>query len=204
MVMHMVSWIFIGFVASILFTPGPTNTLLASSGIRVGFRKSVLLIPAEAFGYLISITCWGILIDKISTHAPFLPSILKLCSAFYILYLALKLWRASFEDPTLIAPAIRKRELFLATLLNPKGILFATAVFPITAWVDANIYVQHMLSFLLILIPVGFFWIFIGQILNSGRIKWLNQSILNRLATIVLILFCVPLSYSAIYYLYHP
>ena len=201
--MHMVSWVFIGFVASILFTPGPTNTLLASSGIRIGFRRSILLIPAEAFGYLLAITCWGVLIDRISSHAPYLPSILKLCSALYILYLALKLWRASFQDPSLIAPAIRKRELFLATLLNPKGILFATAVFPITAWIDANIYVAHMLSFLLILIPVGFFWIFIGQILNSGKIKWLNQAVLYRMATIILILFCVPLSYSAIYHLYH-
>lgn len=195
----MASWIFLGFVASILFTPGPTNTLLASAGVKVGFRKSVLLIPAEAFGYLISITCWGILIDRISIHAPFIPFFLKLCSAVYILFLAFKLWKASFECTTLPSPSIRKRELFLATLLNPKGILFATAVFPASAWTIPDSYVSHMLCFLLMLIPVGFFWIFMGQFLNSGKIKWLNQAILQRAATFILILFAVPLSYSALY-----
>ena len=198
MVISMVSWIFIGFVASILFTPGPTNTLLASSGVNVGFKKSILLIPAEAFGYLIAITAWGILIDRVAIHAPFVPSFLKLCSAVYILFLAFKLWKSSFEQVTLFIPFIRKRELFLATLLNPKGILFATAVFPAIAFVNADHYVAHMLSFLLLLIPVGFFWILMGKFLNSGKIRWLNQAVLQRTATVILILFAAPLSYSAI------
>lgn len=74
----MISWFFIGLVATILLTPGPTNTLLASSGIQVGFKKTFRLIPAEAFGYLIAISLWGILIGKISVHLPLLPTILKL------------------------------------------------------------------------------------------------------------------------------
>lgn len=194
----MVSWLFLGLVASILLTPGPTNTLLASSGVQVGFKQSIFLIPAEAFGYLIAISIWGILVDRIAVFAPALPSILKLCSASYIFYLALKLWRASFKDSNLNVVMIGKLELFFATLLNPKGILFATAVFPASAWIIPNEYVAHMLSFLLLLIPIGFFWIYMGKILNSGKIKWLNQANLQRTATVILICFCVPLSYSAL------
>ena len=54
----MISWFFIGLVITILLTPGPTNTLLASSGIQVGLRKSLLPIPAEAIGYIITISAW--------------------------------------------------------------------------------------------------------------------------------------------------
>ena len=62
----MISLLFIGLVISILLTPGPTNTLLASSGIQVGIRKSFRLIPSEAFGYMIAISIWGFLIGKVS------------------------------------------------------------------------------------------------------------------------------------------
>lgn len=55
----MVSFMFIGLVVTILLTPGPTNTLLASAGIQAGVKQSLKLIPAEVMGYLIAITSWG-------------------------------------------------------------------------------------------------------------------------------------------------
>ena len=143
----MVTWFFIGLVITILLTPGPTNTLLASSGIQVGIRKSLRLIPAEAFGYLISITAWGFLIGKVSAHLPLLPTILKLFSASYIIYLAIKLWRTADVEVSFNQPTIRARELFLATLLNPKALLFASAIFPTIAWTKLDYYLSHMSLF---------------------------------------------------------
>ncbi len=80
----MISWYFIGLVVTILLTPGPTNTLLASSGLQVGVKRSFRLIPAEAFGYLLSISFWGLLIGKVTAYIPALPPILKLFSAAYM------------------------------------------------------------------------------------------------------------------------
>ena len=81
----MISWFFIGLVITILLTPGPTNTLLASSGIQVGLRKSLLLIPAEAIGYIIAISVWGMLIGKVSVTLPLLPTFFKTikCRIYY-------------------------------------------------------------------------------------------------------------------------
>lgn len=194
----MISWLFVGLVVTILLTPGPTNTLLASSGIQVGVRKSAALIPAEAIGYLISITFWGFLIGKVSSHLPLLPTILKLFSAGYILYLAIKLWRTANVEQSFLQPSIRARELFFATLLNPKALLFASAIFPTIAWRSVDYYVSHMLTFLLLIVPIAFFWTFIGSVLATNKIKWLNQSNMQKTASLVLMSFSIPLSYSAI------
>jgi threonine/homoserine/homoserine lactone efflux protein len=88
--------------------------------------------------------------------------------------------------------------LFAATLLNPKALLFASAIFPAIAWVDPRYYVAHMLAFLLMLIPIAFVWTVIGSVLNSNKISWLNQSTLQKTASLVLMCFSVLMSYTAL------
>ncbi len=194
----MISWLFIGLVVTILLTPGPTNTLLASSGIQVGVRQSLRLIPAESIGYFIAITAWGMIIGTVSSQFPIIPTFLKLLSALYIIFLAIKLWKTADIEASYNQPTIRARELFCATLLNPKALLFASAIFPSTAWLTMQAYVVHMGLFLLLIVPIALFWTFIGSILASNKVRWLNQSNLQKTASLVLISFSIPLSYSAI------
>lgn len=194
----MISWLFIGLVATILLTPGPTNTLLASSGVQVGLRKSVKLIPAEVLGYVISISAWGMLIGKVSTKLPLLPPILKLLSACYIIFLAIKLWHTANQEIELNQPTIRTRELFCATLLNPKALLFASAIFPVAAWSEFHIYLIHMMAYLALITPIALFWIFLGSLLASKKVAWLNQTNLQKTASLVLVSFSIPISYSAL------
>ncbi|WOE32868.1 MULTISPECIES: LysE family translocator [unclassified Acinetobacter] len=197
----MITLLFIGLVVSILLTPGPTNTLLASSGIQVGVRQSFRLIPAEAFGYLIAITLWGFMIGKVAVYIPLLPTILKLFSASYMIFLAIKLWRTANIEVNFSQPTIRARELFVATLLNPKALLFASAVFPVIAWKNTHYYVAHMLIFLILIVPIAFFWTCIGAFLASNKIRWLNQTNLQKTASLILFSFSIPLSYSALLHL---
>ncbi|MCU4414692.1 LysE family transporter [Acinetobacter sp. WU_MDCI_Axc73] len=194
----MISLLFIGLVTALLLTPGPTNTLLASSGIQVGVRCSLRLIPAEAVGYIIAISTWGILIEHISQAFAFLPTVLKFLSVFYILYLAVKLWRTADLEINLNQPTIRPHELFCATLLNPKAFLFASAIFPESAWTNVQNYIAHIMTFLCLILPIAVFWIFLGSVLALNKIHWLNACNLQRTASLVLVSFSIPLSYSAI------
>ena len=194
----MISWLFIGLVITILLTPGPTNTLLASSGIQVGVRKSLRLIPAESIGYLISISIWGLVIGTVSNQFPILPIFLKLLSALYIIFLAIKLWKTADIEASYHLPTIRARELFCATLLNPKALLFASAIFPSSAWLTLNNYLVHIGMFLILIVPIALFWTFIGSVLASNKVRWLNQSNLQKTASLVLVSFSIPLGYSAL------
>ena len=197
----MISWFFVGLVVTVLMTPGPTNTLLASSGIQVGVRRSLALIPTEALGYFISITLWGMIIGTVSKQFPIIPTMLKLFSAGYILFLAIKLWRTSSQEVNFNQPTIQAKQLFIATLVNPKALLFASAVFPVFVWKSMAAYTAHMLVFLLLIVPIAFFWTYIGAVLANNKVSWLNQCNMQKAASLVLISFSVPLSYSALLHL---
>lgn len=194
----MVSFMFIGLVVTILLAPGPTNTLLASAGIQAGVKQSLKLIPAEVMGYLIAITSWGILLESVSHFIPWLPPVLKLISATFILYLAFKLWTTSTNDIKLDNPLITPKALFVATLLNPKALLFASAIFPHAAWEVFHVYFIHIAVFLSLITPIAFLWIAFGTVLISNKVTWLNQRNLQRTAAFILTFFAMPIGYSAI------
>lgn len=140
----------------------------------------------------------GVLIGKVSTHFPLLPTILKLFSATYIVFLAIRLWKTANVSQDYNQPTIGAMTLFTATLLNPKALLFASAIFPAIAWVDLSYYVAHTLVFLVLIIPIAFLWTFVGSILSANKISWLNQSNMQKTASLVLMCFSIPLSYSAL------
>ena len=181
----MVSFMFIGLVVTILLTPGPTNTLLASAGIQAGVKQSLKLIPAEVMGYLIAITSWGVLLESFSHFIPWLPALLKLISATFILYLAFKLWITSTNDIKLDSPLITPKALFVATLLNPKALLFASAIFPHAAWEVLHVYFVHIAIFI-INYTHCILWIAFGTVLISNKVTWLNQRNLQRTAAFIL------------------
>ncbi|TDM66624.1 multidrug transporter MatE [Acinetobacter sp. KU 011TH] len=189
---------FIGLVVTILLTPGPTNTLLASAGIQAGVKQSLKLIPAEVMGYLIAITSWGGVLESVSHFIPWLPALLKLISATFILYLAFKLWITSTNDIKLDSPLITPKALFVATLLNPKALLFASAIFPHAAWEVLHVYFVHIAIFLSLITPIAFLWIAFGTVLISNKVTWLNQRNLQRTAAFILTFFAMPIGYSAI------
>lgn len=81
----MISWLFIGLVATILLTLAQQILYLHHQGTSRP-QKSAKLIPAEVLGYVISISAWGMLIGKVSATLPLLPPLLKLLSACYIIF----------------------------------------------------------------------------------------------------------------------
>jgi len=82
-------------------------------------------------------------------------------------------------------------------MLNPKALLFASAVFPAVAWSNLQAYTVHMGLFLCLIAPIALFWVFIGSVLVANKISWLNQKNLQRTASLVLVSFSVLLNYSA-------
>jgi len=85
--------LFVSAVLTILGTPGPTNTLLATSGATVGVRASLPLVPAETAGYLIAILALGLALGPAVAASPLLAAALRLGVGGYLLVFAARLWR---------------------------------------------------------------------------------------------------------------
>jgi threonine/homoserine/homoserine lactone efflux protein len=118
-------------------------------------------------------------------------------SGVYIAYLAVEMWRAAIVLPATAQRTIGLRTLFVATLLNPKGLLFAGTIFPAAAFASGSAYVVSMTTFACLLVPIAFAWINFGAALGSGKLKWLNPVKVQRGASIVLGVFSLSLAWAA-------
>ncbi len=184
------------YLSLVLVVPGPTNTLLLSSGLKVGLRRTLPLVVAEAMGYVVAISAWGFFLFALAASRPWLMDTVKLLSSAYILWLAIKMWRKSRSLHNLAAGPVGFRDVFVATLMNPKAVLFASTVFPIEAFRSGEYFMQAILVFLIVLAPIGIGWSCLGGLLTSRR-SWSGYtSTFLRCASLVLVMFSGSLVYS--------
>lgn len=193
----MTGWWFMGLVSGILFTPGPTNTLLATAGMQQGWRGAVRLIPCELAGYVIAISGWGFGMAAIMAWFPAFPSVMKTLSALYLWYLAYQLWQRNQPSSAAMAGRISAKTLFVATLLNPKALLFATAVFPVASWHLLTEYAVTMSEFAVVVMVAAGCWIALGASLREPKRQWLQPQQVQRVAACVLGVFAIPVLVSA-------
>ena len=193
-------WSFLAIVITILLTPGPTNTLLATAGGAGGWRSSASLVPLECLGYLVATSLWGLLLRELLADYPVVLHLVKLVSAAYIAKLALDLLRKAGQPSAARAkPVIGGRQLFLATLLNPKAAIFAMVIFPVQTWLCTANYSQVMGCFIASVAIIGSLWIGFGAALVGGRLRWLSPARFMRLSAVLLLGFAAWLACNALF-----
>jgi threonine/homoserine/homoserine lactone efflux protein len=171
--------LFLLAVLTILGTPGPTNTLLATSGATAGVRPSLPLLVAELSGYLIAILLIRGVLSPVIAMWPVVGTVLKVMVASYICWTAISLWVKPGALTT--ARRVNFRMVFVTTLLNPKAIIFALTVIPLThteLWL-------YFAAFAVAVLCCGFGWILIGGVIGAAS-RGRHQSIIQRIAAVVL------------------
>ncbi|WP_296357460.1 LysE family translocator [Ramlibacter sp.] len=186
------------YVSLVLVCPGPTNTLLLSSGLKVGWRATLPLVLAEAAGYAVSISLWGLALLSFATTRPWLMDAIKLASSAYILWLGIKMWVTSRTLHTDESGPVSFRDVFIATLMNPKALLFASTMFPLEAFQSVGYLGRALLVFMIVVAPIGIGWSSLGSLLTSQRSLAAHTSTFLRLASLVLLTFSGSLAYSVL------
>jgi threonine/homoserine/homoserine lactone efflux protein len=182
--------VFVFGVLLILFSPGPTNTLLAASGAMVGVRRSLPLVLAEVSGYLTTIVIVGFLVKRWVLAAPGAAPTLRLAAAAYLIFVAISTLRSR---PAQQENAVSLQRLFVATLLNPKGLIFSLVLIP-TERPEGPVYIAAFAAMVLV---AGSCWVCIGSTLGriAGRAA---RSMIPKIASAVLCCFGAGLIVSVL------
>jgi len=184
-------WLFLLAVLTVLATPGPTNTLLASGSAMAGIRASLPLLLAELAGYLITVDLVGLLLRPLLVAEPVIGIVLKVVVALYLAYMAVALWRRSGQTGA-AHPVVSWRSVFIATLLNPKGLIFALAIIPF-GHPEVPLY---LLAFALSVATVGFLWLVAGHLVGAAAGE--RRGLVPRIASVALVGFAGVIAASAL------
>ncbi len=111
------------------FTPGPNNIAAASSGVAVGYRRSLPFIFGVGSGFalvmLLCATAASLLLQWVPAAAP----VLRVAGAAYVLWLAWRTWRSGYDLAAADQPTLGFRNGFVLQFLNLKMIVYGLTVF---------------------------------------------------------------------------
>ena len=168
---------------SLLAVPGPTNTLLATSGAGVGVSRSLHLLAAELCGYLAAIALLRLVLGPVMADAPVVGVILRAIVSIYILYQAALLWRGRARENS-DGPAVTFGHVLITTLLNPKAIIFAFLLLPLQ--VGPLELLPWLAVISLQIVTAGAAWLIFGATLGRG-IRLTHPELVNRIGALALV-----------------
>ena len=180
---------FVLAVLALLAVPGPTNTLMAAAGASRGVMGSLPFLSGELAGYFIAITLWTEIVGAVATSQPMVPVIAKFVAATFLIWSAWKLWsRAGRTD--LPRRGITLSRVFATTLINPKGLVFAFAIFPQVGF-GARLPYLGVFAVLVIVTAVG--WATLGAVAARSSRGLLTSSRVERVTAVALAVFAAVL-----------
>ncbi|MFS8047582.1 LysE family translocator [Rhizobium sp. BR 314] len=166
--------LFLGYTVPMVISPGPGNTLLATSGGRSGLWGSIpFWIGFESGNFLLCLI-YGFGLGRALHGHPEFDQVLKWAGIVYLLYLAWGFFQAS-SKPNCTA-SVSAAELscgagFLSVILNPKihsMILVMFSQFHDPSSSSPSQVGQLTVAFLIVCITCHFSWIYGGKIILGG------------------------------------
>jgi threonine/homoserine/homoserine lactone efflux protein len=175
----------IPFMASMGFTPGPNNILVASSGVNFGFRRTIPHILGVTVGYPLMLLIVGLGLAKIFIAVPLIHVVLKYVCIVYLLYLAWRIASVSQVGEARKTPApLTFLQAAAFQWVNGKGWVIALSAVTTYTVVDSTLPLQ-----IAALASVALFitcasvcsWTLFGAVLRQflhteRRRRWFNYS----------------------------
>jgi threonine/homoserine/homoserine lactone efflux protein len=176
----------IPFLASMGFTPGPNNILVASSGVNFGFRATIPHILGITLGYPAMLLLVGLGLVKIFVTVPEVHVILKYLCIAYLLYLAWKIATAATisSEVRKAAKPVSFWQAVAFQWVNGKGWVVALSAVTTYTVVESSLLIQVLaLAGIALVVTIASVtsWTLFGAMLRrylhtDSRRRWFNYS----------------------------
>ncbi len=193
--MNIEVWLSFIFASLMLcFTPGPTVFLIMGQSLNHGRKSVIPLVAGVLCGDIIAMCISFAGLGALLMTSASLFNAFRWIAAVYLIYIGIKACYSKTDIEAQGAPQSKSSKIFnealIVTALNPKGIIFFIAFFPL--FIDtANVIMPQMLtmgvSFLMVsALSASFYSAFSGYV--RSKVKSLKfQSIFNKISGSILI-----------------
>ncbi|WP_064697796.1 hypothetical protein [Rhizobium aegyptiacum] len=175
-------------VFTLLILPGPTNAILAMASQALTIRRAIALLATVLSAYLAIVLPASGLAGSFLRDHPLISQGVKLLSATWVLYLALRLWGVGSSQ----VEAVSVRQLAVTTLLNPKALIIALTV-PPAQEVPATASIAILTS---VVLAVSSIWLSIGRLILGCEKR--TPFFVRRCGSATLVGFSAVLTISAL------
>lgn len=184
-------------VIATLFTPGPNNVMLASSGASFGFRRTMPHMAGIIFGFPAMVMGVGFLLGQVFESSAILRDVIRWLGAGLMLWIAWRLATAgSISSAKGRARPLRFYESAAFQWVNPKAwamIIAVTSQFVTGDNANQIIPIITLVFFLFGLLSTTL-WAGFGAAMthwlgSPGRLVWFNRTMALMIVASVVILF---------------
>lgn len=109
------------FSLAMSITPGPVNTIILSSGINYGVKKTIPYLSGATVGFTLLLLFIGFGFSQFINIYPFFLSYLAIAGSLYIIYMGYKIASSKPKLEVGKTDAPKFYEVFLLQWINPKA-----------------------------------------------------------------------------------
>lgn len=193
---HMEYLAIIFFAVVTCVTPGPNNTMIMTSGLNYGLRRSMPHFLGIVLGFPVMVLAVGLGLATLFEQYPLLHTLLKVAGAAYLSYLAYKI--ASAPVSKLNETAGNPFTFLQAAAfqwVNPKAWVLAVGATATYTVVGMNYGVQVLIIALIFLFfgaPCIMLWLWFGASLKNLLQKPQSVKIFNYTMALLLMISLLP------------
>lgn len=181
---------FVGASLAISVSPGAGAIQSMATGLRHGVRRGYWSIAGLQIGLMLQLALVAVGLGAIVAKSVVLFTVIKWIGVGYLVYLAVRQWRAVPKDLSeeLDSPVDRSRWAllargFLVNMTNPKGLVFLLAVVPQFVVLTAPLLPQYLtIGVTMTVVDLLIMGLYAGM--ASRLLRWLRtprqQIVLNR------------------------